>query len=77
MHFVLKIVPGADGGRSHTTSQSYNRGSYNAGTTVLTDQISSAIGKGEYVIGLFLDLGKAFETIYHAMLFDKLYRCGV
>ena len=37
VHFLLKIIPGAEGGRSHTTSRSYNRGSYNAGTTVVTN----------------------------------------
>ena len=35
VHFVLKILLGAELGRSHKTSLSYNRGSYNAGTTVL------------------------------------------
>ena len=34
VHFVLEILLGAEGGRSHKTSRSYNRGSYNAGTTV-------------------------------------------
>ena len=34
VHFVLKILLGAEGGRSHKTSRSYNRWSYNAGTTV-------------------------------------------
>ena len=35
VQFVLKILLGAEGGWSHKTSRSYNRGSYNAGTTVL------------------------------------------
>ena len=34
LQFVLKILLGVEGGRSHKTSWSHNRGSYNAGTTV-------------------------------------------
>ena len=34
VHFVLKILLGAEGGRSHKTSWSYNKGFYNAGITV-------------------------------------------
>ena len=38
---VLKILFGADEGRSHKTSRSYNRGSLVAGTTV--SQIAIAL----------------------------------
>ena len=34
VYFVLKILLGAEGGRSHKTGRPYNRRSYNAGTTV-------------------------------------------
>ena len=40
VQFVLKILLGAEGGRSHMTSRSYNRGSYNAGTTVCIIEVS-------------------------------------
>ena len=55
------------------------REKYNTSFALLTliDKISSAIDKGEYVIGLFLDLSKAFDTINHRILFDKLYKYGV
>jgi hypothetical protein len=31
----------------------------------LLDKISQAIEKGEYVIGIFIDLSKAFDTVQH------------
>ena len=35
---------------------------------ILTDKIMSAINNGEYVVGAFLDLSKAFDTVNHAIL---------
>src|SRR6478672_5880655 len=43
----------------------------------VVDQISMSIDDGKYAIGIFLDLSKAFDTINHKILFDKLYRCGI
>jgi retron-type reverse transcriptase len=37
----------------------------------LTDRITKAIDKGEYTIGIFLDLSKAFDTINHRILAQK------
>merc|ERR1712208_30340 len=42
----------------------------------LVDFISEALEKGEYVIGLFLDFSKAFDTVNHEILFRKLYAYG-
>jgi len=44
---------------------------------LLVDKISQAIDKGEYCIGLFLDLSKAFDTIDHNILINKLYHYGI
>ena len=44
---------------------------------VLVDRISNALEKGECVIGLFLDFSKAFDTINHSILFEKLYHYGI
>ena len=38
----------------------------------LTDRITKAIDKGEYTMGIFLDLSKAFDTINHKILIEKL-----
>ena len=36
----------------------------------LVDSISKNIDEGNYSIGIFLDLSKAFDTIYHTILLD-------
>ena len=39
----------------------------------LTNKITKAIDQGEYTIGIFLDLSKAFDTISHKILIQKLH----
>ena len=41
------------------------------------DKISSAIANKEHVIGIFMDLSKAFDTLNHAILLSKLKNYGV
>jgi hypothetical protein len=38
----------------------------------LFDKISSAIDEKKFTIGIFLDLSKAFDTVDHEILFNKL-----
>ena len=44
---------------------------------LLTDRISKALYNGEYVLGVFLDFSKAFDTVNHEILLRKLYCYGI
>jgi retron-type reverse transcriptase len=43
----------------------------------VTDNILSALNAKEHVIGLFMDFKKAFDTINHDILLDKLNYYGI
>ena len=43
----------------------------------LVDKISDAIESGDYVLGLFLDFTKAFDTVNHKILLQKLDYYGI
>ena len=41
------------------------------------DRISAAIDDGKFAIGIFIDLSKAFDTLNHDILINKLEYYGV
>ena len=43
----------------------------------LVENIRESIDKKKYVMGIFIDLKKAFDTIDHTILLDKLYHYGI
>ena len=43
----------------------------------LVDKISEALNNGDYVIGVFLDFSKAFDTVDHDILLKKLEKYGI
>ena len=45
--------------------------------TILINNITNAMDKGEHIIGLFLDLATAFDTVNHTILLKKLTHYGI
>lgn len=43
----------------------------------IVQNIQQAIEKGEYTLGIYLDLTKAFDTVDHKILLDKLEHYGI
>ena len=44
---------------------------------ILLENVHNALDKGECAIGIFLDFQKAFDTVNHGILLDKLYHYGI
>ena len=42
----------------------------------LVNKITSSLDTGVLVIGVFLDLKKAFDTVDHKIMFDKMHAYG-
>jgi hypothetical protein len=43
----------------------------------LLDQIISALERGHFMVGIFLDFSKAFDTVNHSILLAKLDKYGI
>ena len=44
---------------------------------ILVDKITKALHSGEYVLGVFIDFSKAFDTVNHEILLRKLHFYGI
>ena len=45
--------------------------------SILMDKLIKSLENGDYMIGVFLDLSKAFDTVDHDILLKKLYHYGI
>ena len=43
----------------------------------LVEKVNNAMDSGKISSGVFLDLRKAFDTVDHCILLDKLYKYGI
>ena len=41
------------------------------------ENLTQALEKGEYAVGVFLDFSKVFDTVDHETLLDKLEHYGI
>ena len=55
------------------------RKSHSTSHAIITqvERISKALDMGKYVVGVFLDLKKAFDTVDHTILLRKLEQYGI
>jgi hypothetical protein len=55
------------------------RESYSTQMAIITlmDRIIGALERGNYLVGIFLDFSKAFDTVNHTILLSKLYKYGI
>ena len=44
---------------------------------IMLENIRNALDNGEYAVGIFLDFQKAFDTVDHNILLDKLFNYGI
>ena len=44
---------------------------------ILVENLVNALGNGKCAVGIFLDFQKAFDTVDHGILLDKLYCYGI
>jgi len=49
----------------------------NIALSILVDKISQNLQDGKYVLGVFLDFRKAFDTVNHEILLNKLNKYGL
>ena len=72
----IAVVSGDESDNSFFRSSSYT---FSTGVMTLVKRMTEALDTGKIVVGVYLDIRKAFDSISTSILLDKLYKiriCG-
>ena len=72
---LAKVLPIYKSEREHFTLKKGHSTSH--AIITLVEKVSKALDTGKIVVGVYLDIRKAFDCVRHSTLLDKLHKIGI